>query len=95
MTTPFVATTKVQRQTSAVFGSDEPFQIVLANNETAGLIVNKAMTEALLKSGTLEQLTEEMWEMQDAETSTIVASARKKDDTQSIDYVSLREQYDV
>lgn len=95
MTPPFVATTKVQRQTSAVFGSDDPFQIVLSNNETAGMIVNKNMTEMLIKSGILEQLAEEMWELQNQETAQTVLAARTGNDEDSVEYSSFREQYEL
>ncbi len=76
MKTTFVPTTQLQRNTKKVLNSDEPFQIILNNNQLQGLLVNKETAQYLLDSGVLEQILEEMWELQDETTSSLVAKAR-------------------
>lgn len=73
----YVSTTQLQRNPKEVFGKS-PVQIILSNNEVQGMIFSKEATELLQKSGILEQIQEELWELSDAETVQVVKESREK-----------------
>ena len=76
MNTAFIPVTQLQRNTKKVLNSDEPFQIILNNNDLNGLIVNKETTKFLIESGVLEQLREEMFELNDPLTIRTIKEHR-------------------
>lgn len=77
MITDFISITNLQRNISKVFSSKKPFQIVLSNNAVKGIVIPTKPAKALLESGMLEQLREELWELNDAETIKLVEESRK------------------
>lgn len=80
MITSFISVTHLQRQLKSVFSSTQPIHIVLNNNAVNGLVFSKEAAELFLKSGVLEQLREELWELQDKETRSLVRRQRRGKD---------------
>ncbi len=77
MLSAFISITNLQRQLKKVFYSKQPVHIVLSNNQVSGLVFSKEAAEILLQSSVLEQLREELWELNDAETRTLVSHSRR------------------
>lgn len=91
----FIPTTKVQRETKAVFASETPFQIVLNNNEINGMIINRDTAQALLDSDILEQIQEELWESKDPTTSQMIKEARSGKASDTITLKDFRTTHDL
>lgn len=91
--TQFIPTTKLQRQTKAVFDSDEPFQIVLKDNEVNGIVINKATAKALLETNILAQIEEELWEAQDETTQKLINNSRSGRKSDSIELKAFRKKH--
>jgi hypothetical protein len=72
----FVSTTQIQRNPKSVFGK-EPFQIILSNNKPQGMLLSQEVTEYLEKSGILQQIQEELWEISDSETCDVIQDFRQ------------------
>lgn len=77
MRASFISITNLQRQMKSVFSGQEPFHVVLSKNAVSGLVFSQEAAELLLKSGVLDQLREELWELQDKETVKLVCQSRK------------------
>jgi hypothetical protein len=77
MTTAFVSTTQLQRNTRGVLRSPSPFQTILNNNQIEGIVINKETAKFLIDSGYLDQVREELWEIADEETSQLIQRARE------------------
>jgi len=73
----FISITNLQRQLKDVFNAKQPMRLVLSNNSITGLVFSKDAAEKLLKSGMLDQLHEELWELNDKETVRVVKGSRK------------------
>lgn len=92
----FISITELQRNIKHVFSSKEkPFQMVLSNNSLTGIVINKEAAEMLLKSGVLDQIREELWELNDPETREVVESANRGDDSDSISLDNFIEEYGI
>ena len=76
MLTDFISITNLQRNLKSVFSSKQPMHIVLSNNTVSGLVFSKELTEIMMRSGVLDQLREELWELHDRETSELVKRER-------------------
>lgn len=74
MITDFISITNLQKSLKTVFASKQkPFQLVLSNNQLAGMVVSKEATKLMADSGLIDQLREELWEMADSDTKNIHA----------------------
>ena len=78
MLSEFISITNLQRQLKKVFYSKQPIHLVLSNNAVSGIVFSKEAAELLLESGALDQIREELWELQDAETRDLVLRSREK-----------------
>ena len=90
----FTTTTELARQGSKIFSTyDEA--IVLNNNKNIGLVLGGKLAQAVLDSWVIEQIREELWELNDKETSELVSSYKdwKKSDSISLD--SYRKKYGI
>ena len=94
MKTVFIPTTQLQRNAKKVLASKEPFQIILNNNQLEGLVVNKETAQYLLDSGTLDQIIEELWELHDEQTSTLVEKSRTHE-TEPISWEIFNQKHDL
>lgn len=72
----FISITNLQRHLKKVFYSKQPIHVVLSKNAVSGLVFSKEAAELLLSSGALDQIREELWELQDKETHTLVQRHR-------------------
>lgn len=68
-------------------------QIVMSNNAITGIVINKEIAEALLKSGALDQLREELWELNDPETAELVRRAKEGDDSDAMPFEDFAKEY--
>ncbi|MBU2213685.1 hypothetical protein KKC44_00390 [Patescibacteria group bacterium] len=82
----FISITNLQRQLKDVFASKQPMRVVLSNNTVAGIVFSKDSAEALLKSGLLDQLREELWELNDRDTVRAVSGSRKGKGKHSVSF---------
>ncbi len=73
----FISITNLQRQLKDVFSSSQPMRIVLSKNALSGIVFSKEAAQMLLESGLLDQLREELWELRDPETRSLVIRHRK------------------
>lgn len=86
MFSPFISITNLQRQLKSVFTGQEPFHVVMSKNAVSGLVFSREAAELLLRSGVLDQLREELWELQDKETVELTRKSRKGQSTHSIPF---------
>ncbi|MCP4524256.1 MAG: hypothetical protein GY828_08625 [Candidatus Gracilibacteria bacterium] len=82
----FTTTTEISRKGSKIFEQHDE-AIVLHNNKNIGLLLGGELANAVLESGVLQQLREELWESQDNETKNLVGDYKegKKSDSISLD----------
>lgn len=76
MLSEFISITNLQRQLKKVFYSKQPIHVVLSNNAVSGIVFSQEAAELLLKSGALDQIREELWELHDKETRDLVVRSR-------------------
>lgn len=77
MLSEFISITNLQKQLKKVFYSKQPIHVVLSHNEVSGIVFSKEAAGLLLESGSLDQIREELWELQDKETVALVRESRK------------------
>lgn len=94
MQTSFVSTTQVQRSAKAVFSKNDPYQIVLNNNQMVGVILNKEMATILLNEGILDEIYEERLLMNEKETQVVLAKAKDMSGDE-ISLTDFRTKHDV
>lgn len=94
MQTSFVSTTQIQRSAKNVFAKNDPYQIVLSNNQMIGLILNKEMAEILLNQGLLDQIYEEKILMESNDTKEVLAQLPDTL-TDSVSLHDFRQKHDV
>lgn len=92
MLSEFISITNLQRQLKKVFYSKQPIHIVLSNNSVSGLVFSQEAAKLLLESGALDQLREELWELDDKETSTLVAR-HKKGQTRPVSFQNFAKEH--
>ncbi len=83
----------LRSQLKEVLHSTYPIRVVLNKNVVCGLIVSQQAAQLLLKSGALNQIREELWELNDKDTVEVVYKSRKGDYQDSIlfdDWVKKR-----
>jgi len=90
----FISITNLQRQLKQVLSSKEPLHVVLSNNAVTGLVFSKEAATLLMESGILDQLREELWELNDKETSGLVERSRKGK-TRAIPFDKFAKEYGV
>ncbi len=71
-----ISITDLQRQLKGVFDDTEPMRIVLSKNAVRGIVFSKEAAELMMRSGILDQLREELWELHDKETADLVTLDR-------------------
>lgn len=76
MLSEFISITNLQRQLKKVFYSKQPIHVVLSKNAVSGIVFSKEAAQLLLKSGALDQIREELWELHDKETKDLVVRSR-------------------
>lgn len=86
MLSEFISITNLQRQLKKVFYSKQPIHVVLSNNAVSGIVFSKEAAELMLKSGVLDQLREELWELNDKETVDVVRKSRERNMKDSIPF---------
>jgi hypothetical protein len=94
MQTSFVSTTQVQRSAKTVFSKNDPYQIVLNNNQMVGVILNKEMATILLNEGILDEIYEERLLMNEKETQVVLAKAKDMSGDE-ISLTDFRTKHDV
>lgn len=72
----FTTPTEIARKGSKIF-TEYDEAIVMKNNKNIGLLFWGELAKALLDSGVVQQIREELWEMNDPETSEMIADYRK------------------
>ncbi len=75
--------------------SRHPFSTVISNNEPIGMIISSEMTEALEKSGALQDLQEELWEYFDPVTRSLIESQRAGSANTAISLDLFRKTYEM
>lgn len=88
-----VTATELQKQPSKVF-KGSPIQLVFANNKMTGILFTGGLAQKVLDSGLIEQLQEELWEVQDEETSSLIAKSRLGK-TKPVSLAAFRKKYGV
>lgn len=79
----FTTTTEIARKGSKIFQEyDEA--IVLNNNKNIGLLLGGKMAQAVLESGILRQIREEIWEINDSDTTQLINKYKSKKTSDSI-----------
>jgi len=90
----FITTTEIARKGSKIFSIyDEA--IVLNNNKNIGLLLGWDLAKAVLDSWIINQIREELWELNDKETSDLVSWYRKWEKSDSISLENFRKKYEV
>ena len=90
----FTTTTELARQGSKIFSTyDEA--IVLNNNKNIGLVLGWKLAQAVLDSWVINQIREELWEIDDKETSNLISSYKKWKKSDSISLDDYRKKYGV
>lgn len=72
-----LSVTELQRNTKRVLAGTEPFRMIVSNNQLKGALLSKEAATLLEESGILQQIREELWELADRETTTVIRQARK------------------
>ncbi len=94
MLSEFISITHLQRQLKKVFYSKTPMRVVLSHNAVSGIVFSQEAAELLLKSGALDQIQEELWELHDKETRDVVIRSRKGE-TKPIPFDTFAKEYGV
>lgn len=90
----FTTTTEIARKGSKVFSTyDEA--IVLNNNKNIWLLLGWELAQAVLDSGVITQIREELWELNDKTTSGLVDSHEKWKKLDSISLNDFRKKYEI
>ncbi len=90
----FTTTTEIARKWSKIFKElDEA--IVLNNNKNIWLLLWWELAQALLDSGVLQQLKEELWELNDKETVDTIMNYKSWDRSNMIILSDYRKKYNV
>lgn len=90
----FTTTTEIARKGSKVFSTfDEA--IVLNNNKNIGLLLGWDLAQAVLDSGVITQIREELWESNDKTTSNLVEWYQKWKKSDSISLNDFRKKYEI
>ncbi len=90
----FTTTTEIARKWSKVFEMyDEA--IVLNNNKNIWLLLWWELAQALLDSGVLQQLREELWETSDSITSNLVTNYKNWNNQDSISLDDYKAKYGI
>jgi len=90
----FTTTTEIARKGSKVFKEyDEA--IVLHNNKNIWLLLGWKLAQAVLDSGVLQQIREELWELNDKETVETIKAYREWKQTDSISLEDFRKKYNM
>ena len=88
----FTTTTEIARKWSKIFSTfDEA--IVLNNNKNIGLLLWWELAQAVLDSGVIQQIREELWELNDKETSQLINSYKNGEKSDSISLDDFRKKY--
>ena len=90
----FTTTTQIARKWSKIF-SEFDEAIVLNNNKNIWLLLWWKLADAVLASWILQQLREEMWEIGDEETSSLVSWYKNWKKSDSISFDDYRKKYNV
>ena len=72
-----------------------PYSTVVLNNEPVGAILSTEFSALLTKSGVLEQLLEEYWELQDPTTRSLVESYQSGEKADEISLIEFRTKYGI
>lgn len=89
----YISKTDLQRNPDKVF-SKFPFKIVLNNNKQQGMFISQETVDVLMKSGVLNQIREELFELQDKETIKVIAEHKSgKSKTSALD--TFTEKYEL
>lgn len=90
----FTTTTEIARKWSKIFQEfDEA--IVLNNNKNIWLLLWWELAQAVLDSWILQQLREELWEINDTETSELVRWYKEGKKSDSITLEDYRKKYGI
>jgi len=90
----FTTTTEIARKGSKIF-TEYDEAIVLNNNKHIWMLIWWDLAKALLDSWVLHQLREELWELQDKETSDLVVWYKNSEYSDSITLKDYRKKYGV
>lgn len=90
----FTTTTEIARKWSKIF-SELDEAIVLNNNKNIWLLLWWELAQAVLDSGILQQLREELWEINDKETIETIKKYKSGDKTWNISLDDYRKKYGV
>jgi hypothetical protein len=72
----FTSSTEIAKKWAKVFTQHDEITI-LKNNNFLGIYLGWALGKAILDSGIINQIREELWELGDAETSSMVDDYKK------------------
>lgn len=88
----FTTTTELARQGSKIFSTyDEA--IVLNNNKNIGLVLGWELAQAVLDSWVINQIREELWEVNDKETSESIKNYKDWGESDMISLTDYRKKY--
>jgi len=90
----FTTTTEIARKWSKIF-SEFDEAIVLNNNKNIWLLLWWELAQAVLDSWILQQLREELWEINDTETSELVRWYKEGKTSDSITLEDYRKKYGI
>ncbi|MDD5770433.1 MAG: hypothetical protein PHE25_05685 [Candidatus Gracilibacteria bacterium] len=90
----FTTTTEIARKGSKAFNIKD-YSFVLNNNKNIGLIIGEELGKALIDSGVLQQLREELWELNDKETVETIEKYKSGDISNSISLNDYRKKYGI
>ena len=90
----FTTTTEIARKWSKIF-SELDEAIVLNNNKNIWLLLWWELAQAVLDSGILQQLREELWEINDKETYELVRWYKEGKKSDSITLKDYRKKYGI
>lgn len=90
----FTTTTEIARKGSKAFNIKD-YSLVLNNNKNIWLIIWEELWKALIDSGILQQLREELWEINDRETVETIKKYKSGDTSWNISLADYRKKYGV
>jgi len=91
----FTTTTEISRKGSRLFKELKQEAIVLHNNKNIWLVLGWELAQAVLDSGIIQQIREELWELQDKETINLIKAHKNWEQTDSISLNNYLEKYGI
>lgn len=88
-----ISTTELQKNPKKVIDK-KPIQMILTNNKVSGLLLSADVAHLMEDSGLLQQIREELFELQDKETVSIIQKHRAGK-SRPVSFDEFQKKYDL